>query len=145
MSHEKKSEKLKKYSLIILKLFETILKLNQEQQKKLLKYAEELTVHNLRTSVRKGCYIPVSYAANRRINVDPIINISKNGLFIETQLPLSVGQEILMSFSMQGYDHPIKIKGEIVRTSRLGIGVEYKEASPYITEMIDTLIKRIED
>jgi len=28
---------------------------------------------------------------------------------------------------------------------RLGVGVEYREISPYIREIIDTLVKRIDD
>ena len=139
-----KNSELKKYNPAILKLFEAILKLDQEQQARLLRYAEELSVQDMRTSVRKICNIPVSFSAQNRINLDPIKNISKGGLFIETTVPLKAGDEILMSFNMQGYDRPLKIKGVVVRINPLGIGVEYNEISPYITEMIDTLVKRLD-
>ena len=140
----KKNSKLQKYNLVILKLFEVILKLNQEQQARLLKFSEELCIQDMRTSVRKVCNIPVSFSAHNRINLDPIKNIGKGGLFIETTVPFKVGEEILMSFNMQGYDRPLKIKGVVVRVDRLGVGVEYRGISPYITEMIDTLVKRID-
>ena len=125
-------------------MFEIILKLNQEQQAELLKYAEELRFKDKRKSMRKGCDIPVSYSTQYRIQLDSIKNISKSGLFIETRVPLIVGEEILMSFNIHGYDRPLKINGEVVRASRLGVGVVYKEISPYLGEMIDNLVKRIE-
>ena len=48
-----------------------------------------------------------------------------------------------MSFSMPGYGKPLKVKGEIVQVSRSGIGVEFKNMSPYIEEMIAKLINRM--
>ena len=141
----KLNNQIKKYNVTIPKLFETILKLNQEQQVRLLTYAEKLLVKDKRMAVRKECHITVSYATSNKMFLDHVVNISKSGLFIETQKPLIVGDEVLMSFNMQGYDRPIKIKGEIVYANRLGVGVAYKEISPYIVEMIDTLVKRIKD
>jgi len=133
---------IEKYNFTTPKLFETIFKLDQEQQEKILKYAEELLVEDKRVSVRKACNIPVDYATRNRIYLDHIKNISKSGIFIETHKPLNIGDEILMSFNMQGYDRPIKIKGEIVYKSRLGVGVEFKEISPYVAQMIGTLVER---
>ena len=135
---------IKKYNLAILKLFEIILKLNPEQQKTLLGYAEELLFEDMRQSVRKGCHIPVNYATENRIHLDPIKNISKTGAFIETQTPLFIGEQIWMTFRMRGYYRPLKIKGEIVRANRLGVGIEYRGISPYLTEMLDALVKRIQ-
>lgn len=137
------NNEIKKYNVTIPKLFETILQLNQEQQEKVLKFAEELLVEDKRESIRKPCNIPINYATQKRIYLDHIKDISKSGVFIETKKPLMVGEEIIMSFNMQGYDRPIKIKGEIVHSSRLGIGVEYKEINPYIAQMIGALVERM--
>jgi Tfp pilus assembly protein PilZ len=134
---------IKKYDITIPKLFEAILKLNKEQQEKVLKYAESLLVENKRVSVRKACIIPLNYAVQNRIYLDHIKNISKSGLFIETGNPLLVGDEIFMSFNMQGYDRPLKIKGKIVHANQQGIGVEFKEISPYVAQMIEALIERM--
>ena len=134
---------IKRYDITIPKLFETILKLNKEQQEKVLKYSEALLFENKRESVRKACIIPLNYAVRNRIYLDHIKNISKSGLFIATSNPLLVGDEIFMSFNMQGYDRPIKIKGEIVHASQQGIGVEFKEISLYVAQMIEALIERM--
>jgi Tfp pilus assembly protein PilZ len=64
-------------------------------------------------------------------------------LFIETKRPFNVGEEIMLSFNMHGYDRPFKIKGNIVRSNQQGIGVEFKEVKPYIAEMLGTLVERM--
>jgi len=51
-------------------------------------------------------------------------------LYIETQLPLFVGQGLSMTFSLTDSEESIKIKGEIVRTDPNGIGVEFDEPLP---------------
>ena len=135
-----KNKQIKKYNLTILKLVDIILKLNPEQQVQLLKYAEELPFKDKRKSMRKVCDIPVSYSTQYRIQLNSIKNISKSGLFIETQVPLIVGEEIVMSVNAHGYDRPLKLKGQVVHASRMGVGVEYKEFNRYVAEMIDNLV-----
>ena len=134
---------LKKYNVVIPKLFQIILNLPEEKQLALLQHAEELLVKERRAFIRKSCSIPVSYATYDRVYSNTIKNISQRGVFIETQRPLFVGEELVMSFSMPGFGKPLKVKGEIVQVSRSGIGVEFKNVSPYIEEMIAKLISRM--
>ena len=134
---------LKKYNVVIPKLFQIILNLPEEKQLALLQHAEELLVKERRAFVRKSCSIPVSYATYDRVYSNIIKNISQKGVFIETQRPLFVGEELILSFSMPGFGKPLKVKGEIVQVSRIGIGVEFKNMSPYIEEMVATLINRM--
>ena len=137
------NREIKKYNLTIPKLFETILKLDQDQQERVLKYAEELIYEDKRTAVRKMCEIPINYSLRNRIYVDKIKDISENGLYIETNKPSMVGEDIFMSFNMQGYNRPFKISGVIVHKNRMGIGVEFKEVRPYIGQMLNALVKRL--
>jgi Tfp pilus assembly protein PilZ len=134
---------LKKYNVVIPKLFQIILNLPEEKQLALLQHAEELLVKERRAFVRKTCSIPVSYATYDRVYSNIIKNISQKGVFIETQRPLFVGEELILSFSMPGFGKPLKVKGEIVQVSRSGIGVEFKNMSPYVEEMIAKLINRM--
>ena len=134
---------LKKYNVVIPKLFQIILNLPEEKQVALLQHAEELLVKERRAFVRKSCSIPVSYATYDRVYSNTIKNISQKGVFIETQRPLFVGEELVMSFSIKGFGKPLKVKGEIVQVSRSGIGVEFKNMSPYVEEMIAKLISRM--
>ena len=137
------NNKFKKYNINIKKLFDAILKLSHEQQTQIMIFVEELLAENKRISARKPCSIPISYATQNRIFSDYIADISKSGLFIETKRPLNVGEEIVLSFNMSGYDRPFKIKGNIARSNQLGIGVEFKEVAPYIAQMLGALVERI--
>ena len=136
---------LKKYNVVIPKLFQIILNLPEEKQLILLQYAEELLIKERRAFIRKKCSIPVSYATYDRVYSNIIKNISQKGVFIETQRPLFVGEELILSLTVVGFGAPLKIKGEIVQVSRNGIGVEFKNMSPYIKEMLGTLIERIKE
>jgi Tfp pilus assembly protein PilZ len=118
--------------------------LGEEQQLALLRHAEELLVTEKRVNIRKSCNIPINFAAYDRVYSDHIKNISSNGLFIETRRPLLVGDEIIMTFRMEGFDKPLKVKGEIAHATRAGVGVEFREISKYIEEMLCLVIKRME-
>jgi len=135
--------KFEKYNINIKKLFDAILRLSQEQQTQLLIYVVELIAENKRISIRKAYKIQISYATQNRIYSDNISDISRSGLFIETSRPFNIGEEIILSFNMHGYDRPFKIKGDIVRSNQQGIGVEFKEVNPYINEMLSALVERI--
>ena len=134
---------LKKYNVVIPKLFQIILNLPEEKQQILLQYAEELLIKERRAFIRKTCSIPVSYATYDRVYSNIIKNISQKGVFIETQRPLFVGEELILSFSITGFGTPFKVKGEIVQVSRSGIGVEFKNMSPYVKEMLGTLLDKM--
>jgi len=134
---------LKKYNVVIPKLFQIILNLPEDKQLELLQHAEELLIRERRAFVRKTCSIPVSYATYDRVYSNIIKNISQKGVFIETKRPLFVGEELILSFTMPGFGKAFKVKGEIVQVSRSGIGVEFKNMSPYIEEMMSSLINRM--
>ena len=133
----------KKYNVVIPKLFQIILNLPEEKQLALLQHAEELLVKERRAFIRKSCSIPVSYATYDRVYANTIKNISQKGVFIETKRPLFVAEELILSFTMPGFGKAFKVKGEIVQVSRSGIGVEFKNMSPYIEEMMASLINHM--
>jgi Tfp pilus assembly protein PilZ len=133
----------KKYHPMVSKLLKVVVNLKEEQQLAVLRYAEEFLVKEKRTNIRKSCDIPLNYATNNRVFTNTIKNISRSGLFIETQRPLIVGDEIVMSFKLEGFDRPLKIKGEIAHATREGVGVEFKGLSPYVKEMIGVIVKRM--
>jgi hypothetical protein len=72
---------LKKYNVVIPKLFQIILNLPEEKQLALLQHAEELLVKERRAFIRKSCSIPVSYATYDRVYSNTIKNISQRGGF----------------------------------------------------------------
>jgi Tfp pilus assembly protein PilZ len=131
----------KKYNVVISKLFQVVIDLSEEQQETLLRHAEELLVKDKRVGIRKSCNIPINFAAYDRVYSNHIKNISPKGLFIETHRPLFVGDEIVMTFRLEGFDKPFKLWGEIAHATRFGVGVEFKDISPYIEEMLRNVIR----
>ena len=134
--------KIKKYNIVIYKLFNLILNMNAAQQVRLFEKAEKI-FHERRSDVRKSCKIPVRYATDDRIYSNDIINISPNGVFIKTQKPLFVGEEILMNFELKGFNEPLKLTGEVVHANRTGIGVQFKDVSHLLAEMIGVIVDRM--
>ena len=141
MNAQKKT--IKKYNVIISKLFQTIINLEEEQQLALLHHAEKLLVKEKRAKLRKSCSIPINFSAYNRVYSNHITNISPKGLFIGTQKPLMVGDEILMSFQLEGFERVLKVRGEIAHATRTGVGVEFKNISPYVEEMLSVVIDRM--
>jgi len=127
----------KKYNVVISKLFQIVIDLTEEQQLTLLRYAEDLFTKEKRINLRIPCDIVVNYAADFRVYSNHIKNISRSGLFLETQKPFIVGDHIIMTFRLDGFNKPLKIKGEIAHATREGVGVEFKNVSRHIEEMID--------
>jgi len=133
----------KKYNVIISQLFQIIIELNEEQQKKLLDHAEQLLVKEKRGDIRRSCDIPVNYAANDHVYSNKITNISANGLFIDARRPLIRGDEVIMAFKLAGFNNSLKLRGEIARTNQAGIGVAFKNVSPHLEEMIRAIVNRM--
>ena len=125
------------------KLFNLILTLNPEQQRFLLKNVENFILKEKRTSARKICRIPVRYSYNERIYSNSIINLSRDGCFIEAQKPLPAGEKILMDIQLDGDDKSFRIKGEVANTNRIGMGIEFEEVSRDLLQKLGNLIYKI--
>ena len=104
---------------------EILVTMSEEQQATMLKLAHDLAKGDRRFVVRKSCRIPVDFATSDRTHKGHIKNISKHGLFIEAQAPIVIGEEVLMVFKLRGNSEVVKVKGEVVHATRLGIGVEF--------------------
>ncbi len=135
--------KFQKHNIYETKLFNLILTLNPEQQRFLLKNVEKFILKEKRTSARKVCRIPVRYFSNERIYNNFIVNISRDGCFIEAQKPLLVGEKILMDIQLDGDDKSFRIKGEVASTNRIGMGIEFEEVSSNLQKKLGYLLYKI--
>ena len=80
-----------------------------------------------RKSRRKPCSTAVAYATNNLSSIEYIQDISAWGVFIRTNKPLPIGEDITMTIPPQsGSNSSIKIIGEVVRSTPKGIGVKFK-------------------
>lgn len=136
--------KLKKYNMTIARLMDIILNMSEEQQKAILKEAEKITNGDRRNFSRKGCHLPVDFAASNRTHKGHIKNISRHGVFISAQAPIVIGEEVLMVFKVHRDEEPVKLKGEIAHATRWGIGVEFTGTGPEFDREINDLIDRIQ-
>jgi hypothetical protein len=119
--------KYQKYNIYFAKLLNLIMDLNEGQQRSLLKEVEEKYVQEKRGHVRKACRVPVRYINKDRIYSSFIINLSRDGCFIETEYPLFEGDEILMDVGFDSQNKAFRIKGVVAHVNRMGVGIKYKE------------------
>ena len=136
---------VKRYNTAILRLFEIILSLDENQQKKLIGCAESLFLKEKRIHNRKLCQIPIYYATENQVFSSYIKNISQSGLLIETRKSLPFGEEILMTFRLEGLKRPIKIRGQVAHSGPSGIGVEFIGISYKMEKAIGVLVDQIKD
>jgi len=143
MSTSTKDEKIRQYNVTIAELIKLILSLSEEHQKALLKKGRELLSKEKRAP-RKSCKIPVKYATFDRVYSDRIMNISQSGVFIETRRPIFVGEEILMEFKLEGVNKTLKIKGNVVHASNRGVGIEFKNVDPTLSQIMPAILDMLE-
>ena len=138
-----KSQKIRQYNVTLAELIKLILNLNEEHQKALLEKGRKLLSKEKRAP-RKSCEIPVKYSTFDRVYSDRIMNISQSGVFIETQRPIFVGEEILMEFKLEGVNKTLKIKGNVVHASNQGVGIEFKNVDPTLSQIIPAILDMFE-
>jgi hypothetical protein len=97
--------------------------LNELEKGHQSKYAEK------RKYPRKRVLIYVNCSSHKYVFADFIHNISRSGLYIETepQLPLLIGQKLAKTFMLPDTGDLVKIRGNIVRIDSKGIGVHFDE------------------
>jgi len=93
-----------------------------------LEALEDIVFEGNRKHARKALVAVVDYATQDQAYRDFIKNISAGGVFIETTVPVSIGQELSLTFALPYHQAHIKITGEVVRINPQGIGVEFKAA-----------------
>ncbi len=81
----------------------------------------------LRAYPRKPYSIPVELSRNGFTFMCFTQNISKSGVFIQTDFRFHVNQQITMLLSPPDIDTDIAVGGEIVRIDSKGIGVKFNE------------------
>jgi len=117
--------------------------MSEDEQLTLLKELKERPFKEKRKHERKPFFMVVDYSTEERVYKDWIKNISSGGVFIETHMPFSVGQEVSLTFPLSNYQKYIKIIGEVVRIDIQGIGVRFKMANQDQEKMIKSLLETI--
>jgi len=111
---------------VTARLIKLVMDLPTDEKLAILDELEERRIHGRRQKPRRPCFMDVDYASDGRAFRGFIKNLSAGGVFIETSETFSIGDEIVLTFSLPETQDPIKIAGEIVRALPGGIGVQFK-------------------
>jgi len=130
-------------SSITARLVELIKNMSEDEQRTLLKNLEERPFEGRRKHVRKPFLMAVDYSTQDHVYKDFIQDISSGGVFIQTHMPFTVGQEVSLTFPLPNYQKHIKVIGEVVRSTPQGVGVKFKMADKDQEAMITSLLEPI--
>jgi len=130
-------------SRITARLIELIKSMPEDEQRTLLKDLEEKPFEGRRNQVRKPFLMAVDYSTQDHVYKDFIQDISTGGVFIQTHMPFTIGQEVSLTFPLPNYQKHIKIVGEIVRSTAQGVGVKFKMADQDQAAMITSFLESI--
>jgi len=130
-------------SRITARLVELIKNMSEDEQRTLLKDLEERTFEGRRKHVRKPFLMAVDYSTQDHVYKDFIQDISSGGVFIQTHMPFTVGQEVSLTFPLPSFQKHVKVIGEVVRSTPQGVGVKFKMADKDQEAMITSLLEPI--
>lgn len=130
-------------SRITARLIELIKNMSEDEQRTLLKDLEERPFEGRRKHVRKPFLMAVDYSTQDHVYKDFIQDISSGGVFIQTHMPFTVGQEVSLTFPLPSFQKHVKVIGEVVRSTSQGVGVKFKMADKDQEAMITSLLEPI--
>ncbi len=125
------------------RLIELIVMMSDEEKQSLVEELEERLHIKKRKQGRKPYFSTVCYTARDGAHVDFIQNISAGGVFIGTSLPPSVGEEVTLAFPLPISQEHIMLDGEIVWTTKQGMGVKFNLINNEDEERIKGLVDMI--
>jgi uncharacterized protein (TIGR02266 family) len=95
-----------------------------------------------RRSRRMSVQMEVTYGSRRDRLRGAALNLSQEGMLIETVEPLPAGAKLEMEFTLPGQEKPLLAQGEVVRATRLaggrkhGLGVRFLELAPDVQRAV---------
>lgn len=149
----------RKYNVTLSRLIKMLVGMSEKQQLIMLRLAEELLyrqkkpvlgqdtesalARNRPKHPRKPSSIIVNYAIGNRFYTDYIEDIHADGVFIATDEDFTVGEELALAFSHPKFPDIFRVYGDIIYTTKDGIGVQFKNLSNPQHDRIKALVKWI--
>jgi len=121
------------------RLFEMIKRMPEDEQLALLKELGERLSKGRRKHQREPFFMVADYSTEDRVYRDYIQNVSAGGVFIETHMPFTSGQEVSLAFPLPNYKKYLKIIGKVARVTPQGIGVVFK----LVNQEQETIVKSL--
>jgi len=125
-------------------VIELIDRMPEEMQFKLLKFLEAKLPKRIRGSLvvekrldlRRHCLINVAYVLKGRTYQSFILDISAFGVFIESDVPIIIGDTVQFSFLLPQSPNPFNLRGTIVWSGSQGFGVKFGSLAGEQMELI---------
>lgn len=102
-----------------------------------------------RRSPRIPADVKVDYRTVGSFITDYTRNISKGGLFVQTSLPLEVGERVRLRLTLPGGDAPFGLDGVVKWVSTLrdkdkhapGMGIEFVDFDEHTKQRLEALVR----
>ena len=101
---------------------------------------QELEPTDQRQHPRFGCRVKADFDINDWSYEGVITNISLGGLYIETQHPITVGNEIMLALTSLDKNRLCNVKGKVVRRDAKGVGIRFHELSMYQLQVVKSYL-----
>jgi len=106
------------------------------------------TVVERRRSARTPVTIRVEYETVDAMFSEFTRNINEGGVFIETEQPLDMDEQVQLVFRLPGSPDPIKVTGRVAwvdsaETGTPGMGIEFGDLDGEARQRIDALVQRL--
>jgi hypothetical protein len=70
---------------------------------------------------------------------EPVKDISLGGAHVLTQSPLAVGTESTFALHLPHHDAPLEVRGHVVWTNGVAMGVAFHHSEPRLSAFVDRL------
>ena len=139
-------------------LCKLIIEMSEDQQIILLEQLESMPVvempertvslegndSSMRENPRKPCLINANYSIQNKDYKSYILDISIGGVFVETNEKFTLGQKIVLNFTLPNNKKPFKLTGTISWGSPRGFGVKFDEIPVQQGEMLRSFVEQKE-
>ena len=96
---------------------------------------------NLRQHSRYDCLVAVEFRTNGVNYQCYMRDLSEGGAYIETEQPLMMGQQLLLSLYSPLLERSCIVSGLVVRKEAKGAGIRFEALSPHQKQVINSLIE----
>ncbi len=98
---------------------------------------------NQRSSNRKKFFNDIIFTSSRGAHHEFTKDISEGGIFIETPIPFKEGEQLTLTFPLKAHSEHIRLSGEIVRKTDIGIGIKFTPLDEGKKALLKNLIETL--
>ncbi|NNL75169.1 MAG: PilZ domain-containing protein [Desulfobacterales bacterium] len=80
----------------------------------------------IREHPRKACSIPVKYGTTKQFYEGITKNVSRGGLYIMTEMPVAVGQQIKVEIPINKKGKIARLNGKVIWSNQQGFGAKFQ-------------------